>query len=83
MPENASEHFNLLEAMAGTTAAATSGVMALTIELVRAGSITPEAGQRVAESMVRSKERNAGRASRDGIADAIGTAFALMAAAAE
>jgi polyhydroxyalkanoate synthesis regulator phasin len=83
VPENAIKYFATLEAVAGTSACAAAGVVALTTELVKAGIIPSDAGQRVADAMVRSMERNTARASRQAIADAIETGFAHMAVAAE
>lgn len=83
MPDNAAKYFDTLDAVAGTTASAAAGVVALTTELVLAGIIPCEAGQRVAVAMVRSMERNAARASRQEIAKAIETGLARTGVAAE
>ncbi|MES3100063.1 hypothetical protein [Sphingomonas faeni] len=83
VPDNATKYFATLEAVAGTTACAAAGVVALTTELVKAGIIPADAGQRVADAMVRSMDRNAARSSQQEVAAAIETGFAPVAVAAE
>lgn len=73
-------HSLVMEAVAGTTAAAVAGIVALTLELVQAGVISVDAGQRVSDAMVGSLERNA---ARHETTDAMGNGIVHMALVAE